>query len=519
MIRSWIAKTFRGVRKNARIRADWRGHCWAVVRLKQESRVMVQSKSRKLLFLGLGALSMVMTTVDCSRRPPNPVEDTGTFRFSLKLSSLAEVDSVSYVVSGNGITPINGLIDITGTSTATAVVSGLPAATGYSLSASATSTDGKTKCVGNTTFAIKDGSQTQANLVLECTGPNQSGMGTVGINGTFDNCPVPTSIVAIPSSAPLGGSISLIGTYSDLDGDKVTFSWSQNPIVGSFGALTSDRTTFICNSVGVATLSFEVSDGNCAKAGTMTVACLAAGTGGSGMGGSSAAGGSDGSGGSGVGGDNGVDAAVGTGGSGAGGALGVGGITATGGSGAGGTGLGGSAGGSGAGGSGAGGAMVCTDPTHCDSLACEQCSFGQKPGEPDLCGTSPDGCHSCDETVAGCDGFTDPNDRTLCQNLYACLVAPTHPGAASFADGSCLGTFGDPLPCWCGTNLITCATANTPPSQANGPCRQQVFAAAKTTDAPTINAHFVDPTLPLGAAVNLAICRGSFCPTECSIPQ
>ena len=532
---------------------------------------MVQSKYRRVLLFGLGALSVAMTTVDCSRRPSNPVENTGNFRFSLMLSSLAEIDTVSYTVSGNGITPITGMIDVTGTSVASAVVSGLPAAMGYSISATATSTDGKTKCVGNTTFAIMDGSQTQASLILECTGPNQSGTGAVRIDGTFDNCPVPTSLVAIPAAAPVGGSISLIGTYSDLDGDPVTFSWSQNPVIGAFGALTSDRTTFICNSVGVSTLSFEVNDGTCAKAGTMSVACLAAGTGGSGMGGSSAAGGTDGSGGSGAGG------ATSTGGSGVGGATGAGGATSTGddaatgsdaptatggsgddaatgsdaptatggsgdggamatggtgvggaglgGSGAGGAGTGGSAaggsgeGGSGAGGSGAGGAIACTDPTHCDSLACEQCTFGRERWRsPDLCDSSPDGCNNCDPTVAGCDGFTDPNDRTPVPEPLCLLGSADAPGRARPSRTVCLGTFGDPLGCWCGSNSLTCATSNAPPTQANGPCVQQIFAAAKTMDAPTINAKFVDPSLPLGAAVNLAICRGSFCPTECSFP-
>lgn len=114
--------------------------------------------------------------------------------------------------------------------------------------------------------------------------------------------------------------------------------------------------------------------------------------------------------------------------------------------------------------------------------------------------------------------FTDPNDVALCNALYACLAAPTHPGSASFPN-SCLGTFGDPLGCWCGSNSLTCATSNVAPTQANGPCVQQVFAAAKTTDAPTINSKFVDPSLPLGAAVNLAICRGSFCAAECSFPH
>ena len=163
-----------------------------------------------------------------------------------------------------------------------------------------------------------------------------------------------------------------------------------------------------------------------------------------------------------------------------------------------------------------------TPPDHCDSLACEQCTSGQQPGEPDLCDSSPDSCFNCDPSISGCDQITDPTDKALCENLYACLVAPTHPGNTAFP-GSCLGNFGDPLGCWCGSNGLTCATAD---GAANGPCVQQVLAAAKTTTASTINNNFVLPTandgvtpLPLGRATNLAICRGSFCVSECSVPH
>jgi hypothetical protein len=168
-------------------------------------------------------------------------------------------------------------------------------------------------------------------------------------------------------------------------------------------------------------------------------------------------------------------------------------------------------------------AGVCTPTTtvpadHCDPLSCEQCTFGQQPGQADLCDSSPDGCFNCDPSTMGCDLLTDPNDKILCQNLYACLVAPTHPGDATFPN-FCISAGGDPIPCWCGSNSLTCVQSNAPPTQANGPCLQQIFAAAKTTDAATINARFIDPTFPLGAAANLAICRGSFCPSECVLPH
>jgi hypothetical protein len=169
-------------------------------------------------------------------------------------------------------------------------------------------------------------------------------------------------------------------------------------------------------------------------------------------------------------------------------------------------------------------AGVCTptatlEPSHCAGPACDQCSFGGAPGVPtDVCSSSPDGCFNCIVETDGCDVFganTGPtSDRALCETLYACLVAPTHPGTS--IPGFCTAG-GDPSRCWCGTNLTTCVTDNTPPTQANGPCLQQVFAAGKSMDAATINLRFIDPAFPLGRAVNLAACHSNFCSSECSV--
>jgi len=486
---------------------------------------MFRSRASGRVLFAFALLGFGAVNTDCARKNAGaPPEETGAFRFSLKLSSLATIDRVSYSVSGNGITPIAGMIDVTDTNVATAVIAGLPAGSGYSVSATAASTDGKTKCVGEAAFSIIDGAETAAHLILQCTGPAASGDGVVRIDGTFDNCPSVKSLTTIPNTAHVGETISLIATYTDLDGDPLTFSWDQNPVAGTFAATTADRTTFTCTAGGTTTLSFSVNDGTCTKTATTTVACLdAIGDGGAS---DAAAGGATGTGGAtGVGSVTGTGGVTGVGGAGIGGATGVGGTgiggaTGTGGAGIGGaTGVGGSGtGGSGAGGSGSGGAMACTQPSKCVSVGCEQCTFGadSTPGQPDVCSGTQAGCFNCDPGTMGCDLLTDPADKVLCENLYACLVAPTHPGTV--LPGFCEGTGGDPLPCWCGTNALTCVTSNAPPTQANGPCLQQVFAAAKTTDAATINSRFIDPTFPLGAAANLAICRGTFCAPACSLP-
>jgi|GEM_PF-5389894 len=168
----------------------------------------------------------------------------------------------------------------------------------------------------------------------------------------------------------------------------------------------------------------------------------------------------------------------------------------TGGASTGGRGTGGaSTGGASTGGASTGGAGANCVPTHCAGGVCDSCTV-----------------ENCVPATDGCDAITDPADKALCEAAYACFVTPTF---------ACV-TQGDPLKCWCGTNPTTCVTSNADPTKANGPCLNAVIAAARLTpatyDAATIKQRFVDPSFPLGRAVNLTSCRGSFCNAECSVP-
>jgi hypothetical protein len=129
-------------------------------------------------------------------------------------------------------------------------------------------------------------------------------------------------------------------------------------------------------------------------------------------------------------------------------------------------------------------------PTHVAGPKCEACSVD-----------------NCIPATDGCDGIADLADRRLCEDLYACFSDPAN---------DCVNQ-GDPVKCWCGTNPTTCLTDKDGPTRANGPCRDKVFAAARTNDPATIRARFVDPDFPLGRSVNLTLCRGSWCSTDCKV--
>ncbi len=149
-------------------------------------------------------------------------------------------------------------------------------------------------------------------------------------------------------------------------------------------------------------------------------------------------------------------------------------------------------GGSGMGGAGGGGmadscpaAEPSSGGTMCAGCTTANCSLGPSPA------------------TDGCCGLEAAADRLLCEAVYAC-----------FAVKGCTFT-GDPVACFCGSSGGACYSVV---GAANGPCVNEVLAAGKSGDPVTIQSRWVSGMLPLGRAVNLAVCRGSFCSSECAIP-
>ena len=129
------------------------------------------------------------------------------------------------------------------------------------------------------------------------------------------------------------------------------------------------------------------------------------------------------------------------------------------------------------------------DPTIDEGATCNQCTFANctilENVKKDVMPT--DGCHH----------LAADRDRQACEALYCCMRT-----------NRCVVN-GDPTPCWCGTTDPTrCANGA---DVANGPCLAQAQAAAGTKQQPEIAARVVDPTLAIGGAMNLAICRATFC--------
>ena len=132
-------------------------------------------------------------------------DGSGALNVQLELEGGVEIDEVRYTVSGNGMEPMSGSIDVSAPDTTVSVeLFGIPEGTDYLIEMTATSVDGGTTCNGATEFDISPGQVTLAYIVLNCRLPDDEG--GVNVNGEFNICAQLQKAVV----SPLQGSISFM---------------------------------------------------------------------------------------------------------------------------------------------------------------------------------------------------------------------------------------------------------------------------------------------------------------------
>jgi hypothetical protein len=416
---------------------------------------MIRTTFSKSVLLAAAMVASGAIVINCSSKGSDK-DQVGSANLALTLPGGGIVNTVTYSITGNGITPRNGSIDVTNKTTATALVTGLPAGS-YTVTMAATTANSPTQtCGGSATFTVVANTTAAATVILQCKGAAGT-TGSVAINGRLDQCPYITGFSASALEATVGGSISIAVEATDLDGDTITYAWTQSTAAtGGFGSAAAASTTYNCTSVGTSTLSIAVSDGVCGDSllAAIPVNCIAAPA-------SGAAG---------------TTGAAGTGAAGTGAA----------GTGAAGTGAAGT-GAAGTGAAGTGGPVACEEE---GSAVCASCFAGN-------CAVGPAG-------TDGCCGLTDPADVALCRALLVCINANA---------SSCVSS-GDPTSCFCGSSGGNCFSVA---GAANGVCASKFIDAAKTSTPSTILDRFVSPNFPIGRAVNQTACSGAFCASECGL--
>jgi hypothetical protein len=207
-----------------------------------------------------------------SEQPVAPVDQNlGTIGLGLTLSSTVTVSAVTYGISGNGIVPLSGQINVSDpAATPSAQVGGIPAGVGYLVTLTAQSTDGLTMCAGSGMVDVRANQLNSVVVAMECRATGTTGV--IDVGGSFNSCPVVTSYSGSPATVSVGGAVALSVTASDADNDPLTYAWTAS--TGTLGNATTASTTLTCTAPGLVTLTVAVSDGMCQSGAMLTVTCV-----------------------------------------------------------------------------------------------------------------------------------------------------------------------------------------------------------------------------------------------------
>jgi hypothetical protein len=201
--------------------------------------------------------------------------DSASISLNLDLAPGVVLSSVSYTITGPSGFTKTGSVDVSNSGTLSFLVGGIPAGNGYSITTSATSTDGSVSCAGSASFNVAARMTTTVAVHLACH--ETARVGSVQVNGVLNICPVIDDTSANPSEVMVGSTIQLTGAAHDTDSGPAALSYSWTASSGFFDNAKSASPVFSCTAPGAATLSLTVSDGDpsatCADHTTITVNC------------------------------------------------------------------------------------------------------------------------------------------------------------------------------------------------------------------------------------------------------
>ncbi|MEI9942543.1 MAG: hypothetical protein WDO69_35460 [Pseudomonadota bacterium] len=202
-------------------------------------------------------------------------ENSGSIGLALQVESGLTLNQIDYAIIGPLGFSKSGSIDVSNSSTISAVISSLPAGTGYSITLSGTSTDGSATCSGSATFDVVAHQTTTASVGVSCH--QAATTGSVQINGAVNVCPVADGISANPAEVAVGSTIALSASAHDSDSGPAPLAYSWTASSGTLSDPASATPTFTCTAPGTVTLTVGVSDGDlaegCTDIATTTVTC------------------------------------------------------------------------------------------------------------------------------------------------------------------------------------------------------------------------------------------------------
>jgi hypothetical protein len=237
--------------------------------------------------IALAALaSMAVAALDgCSGgnstgRSADQATAPGQIDLQLRLPDGSSIDSVGYEITHTNGYDNDGSVDVSNSTLVRFQVGNIPAATGYNIRLSATTSAGVACTSEPRSFDVLAGQTTGITVTLRCgTGGTVvvgSDAGNVRVSvdvvsATPVTCPAQDGLTALPIEVTVGSSVSLTG-YSTLAGS--TFSWSSAP-AATFSAPSAPSTTFTCPAVGDYVITMTVAGATACppSSDTVTVTC------------------------------------------------------------------------------------------------------------------------------------------------------------------------------------------------------------------------------------------------------
>src|SRR5262245_12863965 len=143
------------------------------------------------------------------------VENAGSVGLDLDIGDDVTVNTVSYVITGNGFTK-TGNVNVSRSRNLRATIGGIPAGNGYTINLHGVdATDARIDCSGSALFDVTAGQTSTARVRFQCRLPR--GKGSVDVIGTGNVCPRIDAVSAEPSETSVGSTLSLSSEVTDSD--------------------------------------------------------------------------------------------------------------------------------------------------------------------------------------------------------------------------------------------------------------------------------------------------------------
>ncbi len=231
--------------------------------------------SRRLLGV-LAASGLIGSLVACSPAGNGGSAATGeigSVSVALTGAGGVTINTVGYAITGPSAFSKNGSIDVSDSSTISSTIGGIPAATGYSIALTATSTDNSETCSGSASFDITARQTTAVTVTVRCHEAPHNG--SVQVNGSLNVCPQIDGVSAVPNEVFVGASIALVGAAHDVDSGPSSLSYAWTTTSGAVTDAAASSTRFTCTAAGTATITLTVSDGDagCSDTSSVIVTC------------------------------------------------------------------------------------------------------------------------------------------------------------------------------------------------------------------------------------------------------